>query len=71
VVAHFVNVDWELEKRLLTLRLIDESLYIAKHVSMAVDEYGLTDKLFVVTLDNGSSNSTAIDILSPIFLVTY
>jgi hypothetical protein len=70
VVAHFVNVDWGLDKRLLALRLIDEShtgANIAERVSMVVDEYGLTDKIFVVTLDNASSNSTAMDILSPIF----
>jgi hypothetical protein len=70
VVAHFVNTDWELEKRLLALRLIDEShtgANIAECVSMVVYVYGLTDKIFVVTLDNASSNSTTMDILSPIF----
>jgi hypothetical protein len=50
--------------------LIDEShsgANIAERVSMVVDEYGLADKIFDVTLDNASSNSTAMDILSPIF----
>jgi hypothetical protein len=50
--------------------LIDEShsgANIAERVSMVVDEYGLADKIFVVTLDNASSNSTVMDILSPIF----
>jgi hypothetical protein len=70
VVAHFVNPDWELEKRLLALRLIDEShtgAAIAEHISMVVEEYGLTDKIFAITLDNAFSNSTTMDILSPIF----
>jgi hypothetical protein len=74
VVAHFVNADWELEKRLLALRLIDElhtGSAIAEHISMVVDEYDLTNKIFAITLDNASSNSSAMDILSPIFLDTY
>jgi hypothetical protein len=70
VVSHFVNVDWGLEKRLLALRLIDEShtgAAIAERISMVVEEYGLTDKIFAITLDNSSFNSTTMDILSPIF----
>jgi hypothetical protein len=70
VVAHFVNADWDLEKRLLALRLIDVShsgANIAERVSMVVDEYGISDKIFAVTLDNASSNSTAMDILTPAF----
>jgi hypothetical protein len=70
VFAHFVNVDWELEKRLLALRLIDEShtgAAIAKRISMVVEEYDLTNKIFAITLDNASSNSSVIDILFPIF----
>jgi hypothetical protein len=70
VVAHFVNADWELEKRLLALRLIDEShtgAAIAERISMVVEEYDLTNKIFAITLDNASSNSSAMDILSPIF----
>jgi hypothetical protein len=74
VVSYFVNDGWELEKRLLALRLIDEShtgAAIAEHISMVVEEYGLADKIFSITLDNASSNSIAMDILSPIFLDTY
>jgi hypothetical protein len=70
VVAHFVNVDWQLDKRLLALRLIDEShtgAAIAERISMVVEEYGLPDKIFAITLYNASSNSSAMDILSPIF----
>jgi hypothetical protein len=74
VVDHFVNVDWELENILLALRLIDEShtgAAIAERISIVVEEYGFTDKIFAITLDISSSNSTTMDILSPIFLVTY
>jgi len=63
VVCHFVSVDWELEKRVIGLRLIDCShtgVNIAKRVEAIVHEFGLTDKIFAVTLDNASSNARAI-----------
>lgn len=63
VVAHFVNVDWELEKRVLGMRLIDvahSGPNIADRVAMVIDEFGLTDKVFAVTLDNASSNVNAM-----------
>ena len=69
VVAHFVNSNWELEKRLLGLRLMDEShtgLHIAERISNVVDEHGLTDKIFTITLDNASSNNTAMSYLKPV-----
>ncbi|KAJ1278828.1 hypothetical protein BS78_04G108900 [Paspalum vaginatum] len=70
VVAHFVNANWELEKRLIGLRPIDEAhtgRNIAERISMVVDEYGLTDKIFAITLDNASPNKTAMDFLKPLF----
>jgi hypothetical protein len=70
VVAHFVNPNWELEKRLLGLRPIEDGhtgKNIAERVSLVVDEYGLTDKIFAITLDNASSNKTAMSYLIPLF----
>ncbi|CAN6309858.1 unnamed protein product [Urochloa humidicola] len=69
VVAHYVNFDWQLEKRILGMRLIDvshNSDNIAERVSNVVAEYGLTDKIFSVTLDNASANTKAIEKLSPL-----
>lgn len=70
VVAHFVNSNWELEKRLIGLRLIDEShtgRNIAERIAIVVDEYGLNNKIFAITLDNASSNITAMSFLKPLF----
>ena len=70
VVAHFVNCNWELEKRLLGLRPIEDAhtgKNIAERVCTVVDEYGLTDKIFSITLDNASSNKTAMSYLTPLF----
>ncbi|XP_040385322.1 zinc finger BED domain-containing protein RICESLEEPER 1-like [Oryza brachyantha] len=55
-------------KRLLALRLIDEShtgQNIDERVLLVLDEHGLKDKVFSVTLDNASSNTTTIDKLTP------
>ncbi|KAJ1291630.1 hypothetical protein BS78_02G330100 [Paspalum vaginatum] len=73
VVAHYVNSKWELEKMLLGLRLIDvkhTSVNIANLVATVIDEYALTDKVFAITLDNASSNNTAMKHLRP-FLSSY
>jgi hypothetical protein len=68
VVAHYVNVDWQLEKRIIGFRLIDESHTghnIAERVIVVLQEYALLDKIFSVTLDNASSNTTAITKMAP------
>jgi hypothetical protein len=49
VFAHYVNVDWQLEKRIIGFRLIDESHTghnIAECVIAVLREYALLDKIF-------------------------
>ena len=65
-----MNVDWELQKKLIGLRLIevkhsDEN--IAERVVVVVEEFGLIDKIFAITLDNASSNAKAMETLTPMF----
>jgi hypothetical protein len=70
VVAHYVNADWELQKKVIGFRLIDVSYSgenIANRIASVVEEFNLIDKVFVVTLDNASANSKAFDILQPCF----
>ena len=70
VVAHFVNPDWCLEKRLLGLKPIEVAhtgVNIAERVEMVASDYGITDKIFAIVLDNASSNKIAIDVLKPVF----
>ncbi|WVZ63162.1 hypothetical protein U9M48_012817 [Paspalum notatum var. saurae] len=69
VVAHFVNSDWCLEKRLLGLKPIEVAhtgANIAERVEMVASDYGITDKIFAIVLDNASSNKTAMDVLKPL-----
>lgn len=49
VVAHFVNADWELHKRVFGLSLIETSHFcanIAERIARMVEDYGLVDKIF-------------------------
>jgi len=69
VVAHYINPDWQLEKRVLGLVLIDVShsgQNIAERVISVLADYGLTEKVFAVTLDNASSNVSAMRTLRPV-----
>jgi hypothetical protein len=68
VVAHYVGADWELHKKVVGFRLIESSHTgenIAEKIAGVVEEFGLIDKIFAVTLDNASANSKAYDILKP------
>jgi hypothetical protein len=70
VVAHFVNSDQELEKKLISLCLIDfchSGSNIAKRVDIVLDDWSLTDKIFSFTLDNASANASAMTFLTPKF----
>jgi len=40
---------------------------IAERVAAVVEEFGLIDKIFAITLDNASSNAKATEILTPMF----
>ena len=69
VITHYINSDWQLEKRVLDLVLIDVShnvQNIADLVASVLVDYGLTEKVFAVTLDNASSNASAMQKLKPI-----
>jgi len=70
VVGHYVSADWELQKKVVGFRLIEVSHSgenIAEKIAGVVEEFGLIDKIFAVTIDNTSSNSKAYDILQHVF----
>ena len=41
---------------------------ITERVACVVEEFGLIDKVFPITLDNASSNAKAIETLTPMFV---
>jgi hypothetical protein len=58
-----------LHKKVIGFRLIEASHTgenIAEKIACVVEEFGLIDKVFVVSLDNASANSKAFDILQPL-----
>jgi hypothetical protein len=70
VVAHYVNSNWSLEKRLHGLRPIESThtgSNITEHISMVVDDYGIANIFFAITLDNASSNKIVMSLLEPMF----
>ena len=72
VVAHYINSDWQLEKRMLGLMLIDVShdgQNIADRVVSVLTDYGLTEKVFAVTLDNASFNVSVMRKLRPVLSI--
>jgi hypothetical protein len=70
VVGHYINADWQLEKRVLGLRLIEVSHNaesIVERVGNVLNDYGILHKVFPVILDNASANNKAMDALKPVF----
>jgi hypothetical protein len=70
VVAHYVSANWELQKRVIGFRLIEvkhSGENIAERIGNVVEEFGLIDKVFAITLDNASSNAKAMETLTPMF----
>ena len=68
VVAHYITADWELKKSVICFKLIEVSyngINITKCIASVLRDFGLLDKVFVVSLDNASSNTTAMLTLAP------
>ena len=64
VTCHWIDNSWNLQKRLLAYRVFDESHNahnIAQLLCLILEEYGLTHKIFSISLDNASSNTACID----------
>jgi hypothetical protein len=70
VFAHYVSKDWLLEKRVIWLRLIETSHTgenIAERVMTVLEDYVVVNKVFYIPLNNASSNSKAMEKLSPLW----
>ncbi|XP_066362544.1 zinc finger BED domain-containing protein RICESLEEPER 2-like [Miscanthus floridulus] len=69
VVAHYITSDWDLKKSVIGFKLIEVShngINIAECISGVLRDWGLLDKVFSVSLDNASSNTTAMLALTPL-----
>jgi hypothetical protein len=73
VMFHFVIDDWELEKHIVGMRLIDCShsgVNIVECMLHVISEYNINSYVFSITLDNVSTNASAMTKLTP-HLVPY
>ncbi|KAG7954614.1 hypothetical protein I3843_11G028400 [Carya illinoinensis] len=62
--AHFIDNDWKLKKKIINFCLIPNYRgdTIGKYIESCLLNWGI-DKIFTVTVDNASSNDTAISYL--------
>ncbi|KAG2724850.1 hypothetical protein I3760_01G037400 [Carya illinoinensis] len=62
--AHFIDNDWKLQKKIINFCLIPNHRgdTIEKYIESCLLHWGI-DKIFTVTVDNASSNDTAISYL--------
>ena len=61
LIAHFIDTEWKLHKKILNFCLIfsHKGKAIAKAMEQRLGSWGVNDKLFIVTVDNASSNDVA------------
>ncbi|PON83907.1 Ribonuclease H-like domain containing protein, partial [Trema orientale] len=62
ITAHWIDNDWKLQKRIINFCQITDHKgeTIGKEIEACLNDWGIR-KLFVITVDNASPNSTAID----------
>jgi hypothetical protein len=68
VVAHYLDNSYCLHKLVIGFRVMNDShtgSAIAKHILGVVNAFGISNKIMSITLDNASSNTNAIESLSP------
>jgi hypothetical protein len=69
-ITHFINANWELKKAVIGFKLIKVSrngVNIAERIAGVIQDFGMLGKVFSVSLDNTSSNTTAMLALAPMF----
>ena len=66
VVSHYLDPQWQLQKRIIGFRLIDHShsaLNITDNIMSVLNEFGISNCIISITLDNASANTAAIRFL--------
>ena len=62
ITAHWIDRDWKLQKRIINFCQISDHKgeTNGKELEACINEWGI-QKLFTITVDNASSNNTAIE----------
>jgi hypothetical protein len=69
ITCHWIDDDWILQKRVIAYRVFDErhtAENIYRLIKQILEEYLLESKIFSISFDNASSNTTSIDDLKTI-----
>ena len=68
VVAHNITTDWKFKKSVIGFKLIEVShngINIAKCIAGVLQDFGLLNKVFSISLDNAYANTTVVLTLTP------
>ena len=66
ITVHFIDKDWVLQKRVLSFSFMPpphSGIALSAKVFSILEEWGIENKIFCVTLDNASSNDRFVDLL--------
>jgi hypothetical protein len=66
VVAHYITSDRELKKSVIGFKPIEDGVNIADCINGVLRDWGLLGKVFSVSLDNASANTTVMLTLTPL-----
>ncbi|CAL8993402.1 unnamed protein product [Prunus brigantina] len=64
--AHFVDQDWRLHKRIINFCHMPpphSGVALSEKINAVITEWGIEKKLFSITLDNASANTSFVEIL--------
>ena len=64
LMAHYVDVNWVLQKRIINFRHVPpphSDAILADKVIHLLQEWGIKEKIFTLTLDNASYNDVLVD----------
>src|SRR5438128_44612 len=66
VICHFIDNEWKMQKRII--KYIDVKTphigaELFKNILNCIQDWGIEDRLFGITLDNAASNNTMVDLL--------
>ena len=66
ICSHFIDKDWNVQKRLIGFKVMDEchsGEQIVEQILKAINDFEVTGRIISITMDNASANDRAINIL--------
>ncbi|XP_031260897.1 zinc finger BED domain-containing protein RICESLEEPER 2-like [Pistacia vera] len=73
VMEHWIDTNWRLNKRVLSFVRLPpprSGVQIADHIFNCLQEWGIENKIFTISINNASTNDLAIKVLKENFSIT-